>query len=104
MKAIDSLVEQLTLQEKAALLEGYHTWMTHAIPRLGIDAVYMTDGPLGVRKKRSVHGSGVMGLGGILPSTAFPAPAALACGWDRRLAEQVGSAIAKECRAYDGRG
>ena len=101
MKDIEWLLEQLTLQEKTALLEGYHTWMTHAVPRLGIDAVYMTDGPLGVRKKRSVRGSGVMGLGGTLPSTAFPAPAALACGWDRGLVEQVGRAIARECRAYD---
>lgn len=101
MKDIELLLEQLTLQEKAALLEGYHTWMTHAVPRLGIDAVYMTDGPLGVRKKRSVRGSGVMGLGGTLPSTAFPAPAALACGWDTALVEQVSRAIARECRAYD---
>ncbi len=101
MKDIESWMEQLTLQEKAALLEGYHTWMTHSVPRLGIASVYMTDGPLGVRKKRSVHGSGVMGLGGTLPSTAFPAPAAMAASWDPRLVKQVGRAIAKECRAYD---
>jgi beta-glucosidase len=46
------LLERMTLEEKAALLSG-SGWMESApIPRLGIPAIKMTDGPMGVRSWR----------------------------------------------------
>jgi hypothetical protein len=39
MVDIDSLLAQLTLEEKVSLLAGADTWRTAAIPRLSIPAV-----------------------------------------------------------------
>lgn len=39
----------LTLQEKIALVSGSDFWHTVAVPRLGIPAIRLSDGPNGVR-------------------------------------------------------
>ena len=89
---------KLSLEEKAALLEGQDSWKTLEIPQKGLRPLYMTDGPLGVRKKDFSRGS-MLGMNQTVPSTAFPAPAALANSWDEELTEKVASAIGRECRA-----
>ena len=101
MKEIDTLLGELTLHEKAALLEGYKSWKTNAIPRLDIPAICLTDGPVGVRKKSTGVGEGALGLGSPYPSTAFPTPVCIANSWNLKLAEQVGEAMGEECVAYD---
>jgi len=90
---------KLSLEEKADLLEGHDSWKTLEIPEKGLRPLYMTDGPLGVRKKDMDSGS-MLGLNKTLPSTAFPASAALANSWDEALTEQIACAIGEECRAY----
>ena len=101
MRPINELLEQLTIPEKAALLEGVESWMTNAVPRLGIPAIYLTDGPLGLRKKADGKGEGSLGLGNSCPSTAFPASVNIANSWNRDNARRMGEAIGEECRAYD---
>lgn len=101
MKPVNELLKELTIPEKAALLEGFESWMTNAVPRLDIPAVYLTDGPLGVRKKADAKGEGSLGLGSSHPSTAFPASVNIANGWNAENARRMGEAIGKECRAYD---
>lgn len=101
MKEINTLLEELTLPEKAALLEGYKSWQTNAIPRLDIPAIWLTDGPVGVRKKSKGVGEGALALGSPYPSTAFPTPVCVANSWNPQLAEQVGVAMGEECAAYD---
>ncbi len=101
MRAIEELLRELTVAEKAALLEGYESWMTNAVPRLDIPAVYLTDGPVGVRKKADTKGSGNLGLGKSCPSTAFPTGVTIANGWSEENARRMGEAVGKECRAYD---
>lgn len=101
MKAINELLQELTIEEKAALLEGYQSWMTNAIPRLDIPAIYLTDGPIGVRKKTTAKGAGAVGLGLALSSTAFPASVTIANSWDSENAERMGRAIGLECADYD---
>ena len=101
MKPIKELLEQLTIPEKAALLEGFESWMTNAVPRLDIPAIYLTDGPLGLRKKADGKGEGSLGLGKSCPSTAFPASVNIANSWDKEISRRMGEAIGKECRAYD---
>ncbi len=92
---IADLVGQLTLEEKAALVTGRNLWETAAIERLGIPAVWMADGPVGLRRStgEAVDES--------LPATCFPSAAAMAATWDPELVERVGAAIGAEARARE---
>ncbi len=97
MKPIEELLEQLTLQEKASLLAGSDFWNTKAIPRLGIPAVTLADGPHGLRKHKG--GSDVGGLNESLPATCFPTASCTAASFDRSLLQEIGAALAKEAIA-----
>lgn len=101
MRAIETLLKELTIEEKVALLEGYQSWMTNPVPRLGIPSAYLTDGPVGVRKKVQSEAGGAVGLGTAYPATAFPTSVAIANSWDCRNAEKMGHAIGQECIHYD---
>lgn len=101
MRPVQELLKQLTLEEKAALAEGYQSWMTNAIPRLGIPAIHMTDGPTGVRKKAEDKGGCATGLGLSCPSTAFPTSVSIANSWNTENAEKMGRMIGEECVGYD---
>lgn len=78
-----ALVAEMTLEEKVGLLNGTG-FATRAIPRLGIPALKMTDGPLGVRWE---------------PSTSFPSGLSMAASFDRELVRQVTGAMGREARA-----
>jgi beta-glucosidase len=97
VKDTAALVAELSLIEKAALLSGENTWQTRTIERLGIEPVWMSDGPHGVRKQ--VGSADHLGLNGSEPATCFPTAATIACSWDEDLATQVGSALGREASA-----
>ena len=90
-----ALVGEMTLEEKALLISGDGWWRTHAIDRLQIPSVCMTDGPHGLRK---VEGGG---LSTSVPATCFPTASALASSWDTDLIHQAGVALAEESQAND---
>ena len=97
MKNINGLIKELTVEEKAALLEGVDSWSTNAIPHLHIPALFLTDGPHGLRKvKRAAGGFGVTDNA---HSTAFPTSAAAASSWNPENTYRMGEAIAEECLA-----
>lgn len=85
---LDALLDQLSLTEKVALLAGKSTWVTTSIPRLGIPAIKVTDGPNGAR------GSGASGAS----AASFPVGSALAAAWNPELIREVGGALAQEAR------
>ncbi len=91
----DNLVSKMTLEEKALLLSGNGWWQTHAIERLGVPSIFMTDGPHGLRKSADA------GLGKAVPATCFPTASALASSWNTDLINQVGVALAQESKAND---
>ncbi|HOU13798.1 MAG TPA: glycoside hydrolase family 3 C-terminal domain-containing protein [Anaerolineae bacterium] len=90
---VETLLNQLTLKEKVSLLSGEDDWHTVAIPRLGIPALVMTDGPHGVRANRTggkrIHSA----------ATSFPTGVSMAASWDPTLIERVAEALAEETRA-----
>jgi beta-glucosidase len=92
--AIDALLDKMTLAEQVSLLSGADFWTTVAIPRLGIPAIKVTDGPNGAR-------------GGIFrdgPRTAcFPVGISLASTWDRDLLMRAGAALGVEARLKGAR-
>lgn len=98
MKSIDKLINELTIEEKAALLAGTEFWKTNPVPRLGIPSIYMTDGPHGLRKQRD-DAKGI-GVDQGEPATAFPTSATIASGWNLENAKRMGEAIAEECLYY----
>ena len=84
-KRVDSILLQMSLEEKLDYIGGVDGFYIRAMPRLKVPAIKMADGPLGVRN----YG----------PSTAYPAGIALASTWDTALVERVGQSIGREARA-----
>ena len=48
---LKELIGQMTLEEKASFCSGEDFWHTQGLPRLGIPAVMVSDGPHGLRKQ-----------------------------------------------------
>ncbi|MGN8245772.1 glycoside hydrolase family 3 C-terminal domain-containing protein [Cellulomonas soli] len=97
--AIDQLLSQLTLEEKAALTSGQDFWTTEPVDRLGVASVMVTDGPHGLRKQTGA--SDHLGIGSSVPATCFPPAAALGSTWDVDLLRRVGEALGRETRANE---
>jgi beta-glucosidase len=94
---VASLLGELTLEEKASICLGSDFWHTAPIPRLGIPAIAVSDGPHGLRKQPD-EGDHV-GISGSLPATCFPTASALGSSFDPELARRVGEALGAEARA-----
>ena len=77
-----SILARMTLDEKLDYLGGADGFYVRAVPRLGLPAFRMADGPFGVRN--------------VGPSTAYPAGIGLAASWDTALASRVGASIGRE--------
>lgn len=93
------ILSALTLEEKASLCSGMTNWLTQKIERAKIPAVWVSDGPSGLRKEK-VKEKGTNVMGEAEKATCFPGAATLACSWDPSLTEEVGKAIGEECKAH----
>ena len=81
----------MTLDEKASLTAGVDFWHTAAIPRLGIPAVTLSDGPNGARGDTA-------GFLPVTPSVCIPSATALGATWDPDLVAQASAAVARQAR------
>ncbi len=85
---ITQILSQLTLKEKIRMVGGKLTfgWTGYVPPneKLGIPALTLTDGPVGVRMGKT---------------TAFPVSIAMAATWDPELIEKLGGALGREALA-----
>ena len=89
---IQSLVNQMTLEEKAALCTGATAWTTTPIERLGLPELFVADGPHGIRRVGDVTSMVIQSL----PATCFPTASASASSWDPELLREMGQALAEE--------
>ena len=112
---IDEVIKAMTLEEKAKLLVGGANnffgdqavvggeadlvagaaGTSPAIPRLGIPATVLTDGPAGVRIDPTRKGTDKT-----FYATAFPIGSCLASTWNTDLVSKVGEAIGNETKEY----
>ena len=97
MNNINVLIQQMTLEEKAALCTGASSWTTPPVERLGIPELTVSDGPHGVRRVPKEQGL----VEKSLPATCFPTASCLASTWDVDLIHTMGEALAEECIALN---
>lgn len=96
----ESLVKEMTLDEKTGMLHGARLFETAGIPRLGIPPLKMSDGPMGVRHE--FEGTRWKTIGHSDDYVTYlPCNSALAATWNRTLAGEIGSVLGEEAR---GRG
>ena len=96
---IREIISKLTLEEKAALLQGKTTWTTRDVERLGIPSIFLSDGPVGLRKQAGKGDH--LGLNASVPATCFPTAATMANSWDTELGEELGRTLGEEASAND---
>jgi len=84
-RRVDSILNQMTLEEKLALLGGVDGFFIRDVPRLNLPRLKMADGPMGVRN--------------FGPATAFAGGITLAATWSPALAALVGTELGRDARA-----
>ena len=97
-KKAETILKQMTLDEKVALVGGDRTFFIRPLPRLGLREVYMSDATQGVHIRKNFKDVDLSKYQ-LEQSTAFPCPLALAATWNPDLAYQYAEAIGEECRA-----
>lgn len=96
---IQSLISQMTLEEKAGMCSGADFWHLKGVERLGIPSVMVTDGPHGLRKQ--AQGADHLGINESEKAICFPAGCATASSFDRELIRKQGELLGQECQAMD---
>ena len=91
------IIQKLSLEQKCALLSGKNTWQTQDYPKQGVPAIWLSDGPNGLRKQAGAADH--LGLNPSVPATCFPTAATMANSWDPALGEEVGRALGEETAA-----
>ena len=84
-RRVESILGQMTLEEKIDLLGGVDFFYLRGVPRLGVPRLRMADGPFGVRNDG--------------PSTTYASGIGLAATWNPALAERVGAEFGRDARA-----
>jgi beta-glucosidase len=96
---VEDLLARMTPQEKAEMLSGSGWMESQPNARLGIPAIKMADGPMGVRNWRG--SSAVTNAASTVPvtATAFPAGIGMAASWDPELVTRSAGVIAQEVKS-----
>lgn len=82
---VNAMIHKLTLQQKIALIAGVPHNLTHSEPGIGLPALSMSGGAVGMSD------SG--------PSVGYAAGIGLAASWDTTLAHKIGVALGRDLRA-----
>ena len=74
MSDVKTVIQQLTLEQKCALLSGAATFKSRAMPQYGIPEIWLSDGPHGLRKQAGPADH--LGQNPSEPATCFPTASA----------------------------
>lgn len=91
------LIKKMTLEEKASLMSGKDFWQSQDIKHLGINNMFLADGPHGIRKQTAAADH--LGLNPSEPATCFPTAATVSNSWNEELAEKIGQYLGEEAVA-----
>ena len=96
-KQIDAIIQDMTLEEKIAMLHGKNMFSSEGVPRLGIADVEYADGPFGIREEMEPHSWNSIHLT-TDSATFFPTGSALAATWSTEWAYAYGKGMSHEAR------
>ena len=88
------IIAKLSLEQKCALLSGKNTWQTQDYPKQGVPAIWLSDGPNGLRKQAGAADH--LGLNPSVPATCFPTAATMAPRIGRRSRPGTGRGDRRE--------
>ena len=84
-RRVESLLGQMTLEEKIDLLGGVNLFGVRGVPRLGVPSLTAADGPFGVRN--------------FTRTTVIAGGPALAATWNPELAQRIGAELGRDARS-----
>ena len=96
MDRIETILTQMSLEDKIALCSGADFWRTKTFDKYGIPSLFMCDGPHGLRKQENE--ADMLGVNQSRPATCFPTAVTTGASWDTALLERIGAAIGEEAR------
>ena len=94
---INSLIKEMTLEEKIDMLHGKNMFSSAGIERLGIADIEYADGPFGIREEMEPHSWNSAHLT-TDSATFFPTGSALAATWSTEWAYAYGRGMSREAR------
>lgn len=94
---VETLIKELTVEEKANLCSGRDFWKTQDVTRLGIPSVMMCDGPNGLRKQLGQGDH--LGINESIETVCYPTESAVASSFDTELIAELGEMLGEECQA-----
>ena len=84
-KRVESILGQMSLEEKIDLLGGVDLFGVRGVPRLAVPAMTTADGPFGVRN--------------FTRTTVIAGGSALAATWNSELAQRIGKELGRDARS-----
>jgi beta-glucosidase len=93
---INSLLKQMTLEEKIGMIHGKSSFTSGGVARLGIPELTMSDGPHGVRPEHGIDW--VLDNKGNDSSTYLPVGITLASTWNTELGYAFGAVLGSEAK------
>ncbi|SPN99507.1 related to beta-glucosidase [Cephalotrichum gorgonifer] len=86
---VEEVLQKLTVAEKVDLLAGTDFWHTKSLPKHGIPALRLSDGPNGVRGTKFFNG---------IRAACFPCGTSLGSTFNRTLLEEAGKKMGEEAK------
>ena len=94
---INSIISQMTLEEKVDMLHGKHMFSSAGVEHLGIADIEYADGPFGIREEMEPNSWKSLNLA-TDSATFFPTGSALAATWSPEMAYAYGRGMGIEAR------